>query len=370
MCPSSGHGGLQAQTRSSQSLCCSVLHRGCSMASITNSAALNIKRQQDLRGAGEALRTTRYRTALMVLILLAGLHSASGDALGALTFPTDDNTFVIDAADALSAAEESNLEQLSVDLEAAWGTEIVIVVIGSVAAYASDGDENVTGRYYTLKLFDRWDVGDQLWKDGILLVLATNQSGSWDWWFEMGLFWDDTQAFGNIGAAADSHFDAGNWSDGLEIVLSDLVEGAESYWIENDGFLSPPSSGGDADGMGSIVAAIFCLAIGLGGMIAVAVLFRGGTITSGPGHHDGPGVYRPWFRRRYWGGSGVDSHHGMHHDGHHDRLDSGSFQSRRSSRSSSRSSRSRGSSSGGNSSRSSRSSGSGGRRGGGRRGSR
>ncbi|MCH2638266.1 MAG: hypothetical protein MKZ56_07900, partial [Candidatus Thalassarchaeum sp.] len=63
----------------------------------------------------------------------------------------------------------------------------------------------------------------------MLLILATNQSGSWEWWFATGLWWENYGDFWDDGATADDKLNAGNWSSGLTIILEDLADTAESF---------------------------------------------------------------------------------------------------------------------------------------------
>lgn len=213
-----------------------------------------------------------------------------------LTYPTDDKSFVIDDANVLNETEEQDLEKISEDLFNGWGTNIIIVIINSTADYQSSDDngnesENqslISVSDYTVALYDHWrvDSGNE-WKDGVLLVLSTNQSGSWQWWFELGCFWESNMyVFDDIGSTADSSFDDGNWSQGLTIVSQDLSTQIDDYWYENDGYVDVPNCVRDstnqeqsADFSGGIFGFI-CLGILIAIVILIIVISRSGFFNS------------------------------------------------------------------------------------------
>ena len=59
----------------------------------------------------------------------------SFNASADLTFPRDNNSFLIDDADVLNGTEEDQLKEISQDLADGWGTEVILVVINSTAEY-------------------------------------------------------------------------------------------------------------------------------------------------------------------------------------------------------------------------------------------
>ena len=129
-------------------------------------------------------------SAILILTMLNSFN-ASAD----LTFPRDNNSFLIDDADVLNGTEEDQLKEISQDLADGWGTEVILVVINSTDEYQNsenDGNQSanesdnqtssnspISVSDYTVALYDHWriDSGNE-WKDGVLVLLSTNQSGS------------------------------------------------------------------------------------------------------------------------------------------------------------------------------------------------
>ena len=163
-------------------------------------------------------------------------------ALADLSFPNDTNSFVIDEVNALNESEELEIYQLSEGLNDYWGTEVVVVIINSTSYYDSDNNSTISLSNYGLELFKEWSIGDQEWKDGVLVILATNQSGAWEWRIENGDFWDIYLDFSSIGFAADNELDKGNWFNGLKIITEEIIIDIEEFWEYNDGFVEPPIS--------------------------------------------------------------------------------------------------------------------------------
>ncbi len=242
---------------------------------------------------------------------------------------------------------------------------------------------------YSEALFDEWQVGDQEWKDGILLVLSINQSeDDYKWWFVTGIFWDKYWVFNDIGATADDNVDAKDWSTALSIITDDLVTAVDDFWYENDGYVDPPSENGEVlgddysvdGGIGTLVGAIVCFGLIAVVIVVVVLLSRssggGGGVSGGfrnTGYNQGGYGYNQGFGHN-------EQHVYHHHDNHQSNNQPAPSKSRKSSSGgssrggSSRGGSSRGGGSSGGSSRgssggSSRSGGSrgGGRSGGGRR---
>ncbi|MBT4069997.1 MAG: TPM domain-containing protein, partial [Euryarchaeota archaeon] len=163
-----------------------------------------------------------------MILALTVPNAASAELL----FPTDTKKFVIDEAGVLTQTEVETLTEDLLLIYNEWETEIVVVIIESTAHYqvpdqlsdnstngtsdnssngTSDNSSNGTSdnssnetidepmmglQDFSEALFDEWQVGDQEWKDGILLVLSINQSeDDYKWWFNTGIFWDDYWVF-------------------------------------------------------------------------------------------------------------------------------------------------------------------------------
>ncbi|NCG01798.1 MAG: hypothetical protein GWP25_08410 [Euryarchaeota archaeon] len=348
--------------------------------------------------------------------LVASLFLFSSTVQSEITYPVDDNSFVIDDVGVLNLTEAQELEQLSIDLSDGWGTDIVVVLIESTNNYTTENDTNMSLAQYTIQLFDAWGVGNQEWKDGVLIVLAINQTGSWEWSYEYGLFWQEEyqyifdEWYDRIPDSVDEDMAAGDWANALYPLVDDLSWSIDDFWYENDGWVDPPGEeqqqqqdwsttpvlDGQADGdlsSGDTLVGMLCCFGGLGvvGLIGFLLLRGGSGGGGGGGRSNG----------RYYGGNNHYGHHpqdvgyqqnNYYGGGFNDtpaqqqqqpqqvsggnkrsRKDSGGSQRGSSTKRSGSSRSSGGSSRGGSSGRSSgggsrRSGGGGGRRGGGRRG--
>ena len=253
-------------------------------------------------------------SAILILTMLNSFN-ASAD----LTFPRDNNSFLIDDADVLNGTEEDQLKEISQDLADGWGTEVILVVINSTAEYQNsenDGNQSanesdnrtssnppISVSDYTVALYDHWriDSGNE-WKDGVLVLLSTNQSGSWEWWFEAGCFWDDYMyVFDNVGSSADSKLDNADWAGGLTIISEDITLNIDDFWYDNDGYVDPPncgttSAGGDDYSLEDastfeLVFGMLCCLLGVGGVVGI------GLLVSRSGNGGGGGFRVPFLRR-------------------------------------------------------------------------
>jgi len=296
----------------------------------------------------------------LVIIVLLTPNIASAE----LSFPNDTNSFVIDEVNALNESQELEIFQLSEGLNEYWGTEVVVVIINSTSYYESDDNSTISLSNYGLELFKEWGIGDQEWKDGVLVILATNQSGAWEWRIENGEFWDLYLDFSSIGFAADNELDEGNWFNGLKIITEEIIIDIEEFWEYNDGFVEPPSSNlepfGLGESSGSGLASILFL-----GIIGVVILVIIISVSKGRGVSflEGGNQNNNFLFNRRNNVQHVYHHHDENFHSNHRTTSNRSAprkSSRRSGGSSKRSSSSR-RSSGGKSSR-------GGRSGGGRRG--
>jgi len=188
---------------------------------------------------------TRRPLQIAVAISIVCLFVLSSTVQSEVTYPVDNNSFIIDDVDILNSSEEEALEQNSKWLFDGWGTEIVVVLINSTANYTTENDTNMSLADYTVKLFDEWKVGDQEWQDGVLIVLAVNQSGSWEWWYEYGLFWESYQWIldaweDEIPSSVDVDMEGGNWSDALNPMVEQLALEIDEFWYAEDGWVEPP----------------------------------------------------------------------------------------------------------------------------------
>lgn len=254
--------------------------------------------------------------------LVASLFLFSSTIAAEITYPVDDNSFVIDDVGVLNLTESQELEQLSIDLSDEWGTDIVVVLIESTDNYTTENDTNMSLTQYTIQLFDAWGVGNQEWKDGVLIVLAINQTGSWEWSYEYGLFWQEEyryifdEWYDRIPDSVDEDMAAGDWANALYPLVEDLSWSIDDFWYENDEWVEPPgeeqqqqqdwSTGpmlnGQADddvsAGGSILFIVGCFGVLVVLGLVGVLLLRGGS-GGGGGRSNG----------RYYGGNNHYGHH-------------------------------------------------------------
>lgn len=261
----------------------------------------------------------RSTLQLFTTALVASLFLFSSTVQSEITYPVDDNSFVLDEVGVLNSTEEGELEQISIDLSDGWGTDIVLVLIESTDNYTTENDTNMSLAQYTIQLFDALGVGNQEWQDGVLIVLATNQTGSWEWSYEYGFFWQEYQYIFNewedrIPSSVDEDLAAGNWTDALYYLVDDLSWSIDDFWYENDGWVDPPVGqqdwstppvlDGQADGdlsSGDTLVGMVCCFGGLGvlGLIGFLLLRGGSSGGGGGGRSNG----------RYYGGNNHYGHH-------------------------------------------------------------
>ena len=264
----------------------------------------------------------RSTLQLFMTALVASLFLFSSTVQSEITYPVDDNSFVIDDVGVLNLTEAQELEQLSIDLSDGWGTDIVVVLIESTNNYTTENDTNMSLAQYTIQLFDVWGVGNQEWKDGVLIVLAINQTGSWEWSYEYGLFWQEEyryifdEWYDRIPDSVDEDMAAGDWANALYPLVDDLSWSIDDFWYENDGWVDPPGEeqqqdwsttpvlDGQADGdlsSGDTLVGMLCCFGGLGvvGLIGFLLLRGGFGGGGGGGRSNG----------RYYGGNNHYGHH-------------------------------------------------------------
>ncbi len=262
----------------------------------------------------------RSSLQLFMTALVASLFLFSSTAQSEITYPVDDNSFVIDDVGVLNLTEAQELEQLSIDLSDGWGTDIVVVLIESTNNYTTENDTNMSLAQYTIQLFDAWGVGNQEWKDGVLIVLAINQTGSWEWSYEYGLFWQEEyryifdEWYDRIPDSVDEDMAAGDWANALYPLVVDLSWSIDDFWYENDGWVDPPAEqqqqdwstppvlDGQADedlSSGDTLVGILCCFGGLGVLGLIGFLLLRGGSGGGGGRSNG----------RYYGGNNHYGHH-------------------------------------------------------------
>ena len=307
---------------------------------------------------------TRY---LFVLGLTLALLSPS-TIQAELTFPEDNDTFIIDDIDAINETEELAIDDLLYETYDQWGTEIVVVLIESTANYQSepesesntessestnesqdnntnstDGDtsnntennsandtdseeEPMSLQDFSVALFGEWELQNSEYGDSILLVIATNQSGNWEWWMQADTYWDNAGDFTNLGTDSQFSFDSGDWTNGVTIIAEDLA------WAVDDELCiqfpadceKPPVVANETTGeevevstISLIIGAVFCLAILAGIVFLVVLVGKSGGASHGGGWRTRftRSRYEDPYYDPYGGGNNYVDHREVHH--HH-----------------------------------------------------
>ncbi|RPG68910.1 MAG: hypothetical protein CBC59_005475, partial [Euryarchaeota archaeon TMED99] len=260
---------------------------------------------------------TRRPFQIIMAISIVCFFIFSSTVQSEVTFPEDSGIFISDEADVLNLTEKQQLNQISDDLEYDTGTVVIIVTIESTTNYTSQQDANMSLGDYTGDLFDEWKIGDQDYRDGILIVIATNQSGNgYDWsytggdhWLE---YWDVLETWDqDLSDSFYSHLNNSNWSSALVPMLEDLDEVVREFWFENPNiepfppepapFTTPPTLAGenDVDGEATtfdfLITIIFCGGcFGVIGLVIYLISRSGGSSGSGSGRFVGNRQHRGW----------------------------------------------------------------------------
>ena len=185
-------------------------------------------------------------------------------------------------------------------------------------------------RDYTARMFDEWQIGDPDYRDGLLIVLATNQSSEgYDWaytggdhWLE---FWDILSYWDeNLDDSVFEQLNESNWMDALNTMMHQLSDEVRDFWDDyydiepfdaedGDWSTSPTLEGADngedvyASSLGeSLIFLVSCFGcLGVLGLLFFA-LSRG----SSGGSSRGNTQYYPNYN-----GGGYHPHNGYHPHG-------------------------------------------------------
>ena len=281
------------------------------------------------------LSVWRYSLPLLIVALLSASVLAP-EARSEVTYPEDSNIFIVDDVDALTLDEKRDINQVCDDLEYDTGTVLVAIIINSTADYTSGNDSNMSLGEFSEGLFDEWKIGDQDYRDGLLLVIATNQSGDgYDWvytggdhWLEYWYVleeWDE-----DLPDSVFTDLNNSNWSSAIMPMVTSLSDDVEEFWFENPGIepfgddsggepfgddwqSTPTLDGGDGGGEASsdlgdsLVGIVGCLGcLGVFGAVGFFIVRGSGGGSSGVGMRQNYGNNRGWNNNNgyYPGGQG------------------------------------------------------------------
>ena len=267
------------------------------------------------------LNVWKYPLSILIISLLSVSVFAPGAQAG-VTYPADSNIFIVDDVDVLSLDEKRDINQVSDDLEYNTGTVFVVVIINSTTDYTTGNDTNMSLGDYAIGLFDEWKIGDQDYRDGLLLLIATNQSGDgYDWAYTGGEHWWEywyvlEEWEEDLPDTVFTDLNNSNWSSAILPMVTSLSNDVDEFWFENPGiepfpddWYNPPVLNGDegdietsnlGDSLFSMVACLGCL--GVLGAIGF-FMFRGaGNGGSGVRMHPNYGNNNGWNNNGYYPG--------------------------------------------------------------------
>jgi hypothetical protein len=158
-----------------------------------------------------------------------------------------------DVVDVLNSSESAELNEVSNVLEAETGTVLVVVIINSTSDYTSGRNANLSLGTYAGMMFDEWEIGDQEYRDGLLIILAVNQSGNgYDWAYTGGDHWQEY--WGVLKSWEDKLDDSifeqlneSNWMDSLNTMMHQLSDNVVAFWDENPNIEPFGFDGGNFD---------------------------------------------------------------------------------------------------------------------------
>ena len=217
----------------------------------------------------------------MISLLSASVFTPGAQA--EITYPADSNIFIVDDVDVLSLDEKRDINQVSDDLEFNTGTVLVVVTINSTMDYTTGNDTNMSLGDYAVELFNEWKIGDQDYRDGLLLLIATNQSGDgYDWAYTGGEHWWEywyvlEEWEEDLPDTVFTDLNNSNWSSAILPMVTSLSNDVDEFWFENPGiepfaddWYNPPVLNGDesdmqtsdlGDTLFSMVACLGCLGV-------------------------------------------------------------------------------------------------------------
>ncbi len=155
--------------------------------------------------------------------------------------------FVQDSAGVLSESTKQTIISTNARLETLTGGQIVVVTVKYL--------EGLKSSEYAVRLMNEWGVGDKAKKNGMLLLLATEENKAWL-----------TQGAGISGSFTDSRinelldryfwkdFDNGNYDAAVNAIFRQMVAWYESYY-KVGGVLSVAPGGGASEALPRATAA-------------------------------------------------------------------------------------------------------------------
>lgn len=240
----------------------------------------------------------RVKKSLLVAVVTTAIlliPTAQSD----ITYPEEESSiYITDLVGALNAREKQDINMACDDLDYDMGTVLAVAILNSSDDFTSGNDTNMSLGEYTTLLFDEWQVGDQEWKDGLLIVLAVNQSGEgYDWAYTGGDFWQEysevlTRWESKLPNSIFNDLNDSNWAEALEPMVDLLAEDVREFWYQNPyiepepgDWMTPPTleSSPEIAESGSVLGEVLlsmvcCLGVP-GVVVAMIVMYRGNSST-------------------------------------------------------------------------------------------
>ena len=231
-----------------------------------------------------------------------------------ITYPEEESSiYITDLVGALNAQEKQDINMACDDLDYDMGTVLAVAILNSTDDFTSGNDTNMSLNEYTTLLFDEWQVGDQEWKDGLLIVLAVNQSGEgYDWAYTGGDFWQEYSDVlerweSKLPNSIFNDLNDSNWAEALEPMVDLLAEDVREFWYQNPyiepepgDWMSPPILEGSPEveggesALGEVLLSMVCCLGVPGVVVAMIVMFRGNSSTRSNQHVHYNGNQNGW----------------------------------------------------------------------------
>ncbi len=162
--------------------------------------------------------------AVLLAVALAVIFCATAMAAD-IPSPTDD-FYIYDGADVIDKDVESYIIDKNKRLNHKTDAEIVIVTVKTT------GDMAI--KDYADEIFTKWSIGDKEKKNGLLLLLATEDD---NYWITQGSGIEDRMTTGSMKTILDSylepHFAAGDYSEGVKSVFDKFLASYNSIYSIN-----------------------------------------------------------------------------------------------------------------------------------------
>jgi uncharacterized protein len=217
------------------------------------------------------------KRTIMWVALLAFLQIFSGVAMAApaIPSPSSNHFYVLDSANVLSDAAESKIQTVSSQLAGRTKAQVVVLTIRSLEGAPIDE--------YALEVLRNWGIGDKQLNNGVLILVAVDDRQSR---IEVGYGLEGALPDGKTGRIQDEYmlplFKSGDYEQGILNGYNAVVNEVASEYKVTLPAEKPQSQRQTKteDPLASVPWwGKLLLAVGIGGLIVIDLIFFGGQIT-------------------------------------------------------------------------------------------